>query len=469
VNMVRVIQEFLWTLRRAGIELSVPQVLDAFRTVLLVGFDDRVVLKQALACVVVQRKELSIRYSSAFERFFSPHPAHSRDFFRRLQAQGFDAETLQRLQEVLQALAQSGAGNSAHEAHLVSLLLGGADLYHALLSSQVQRLLEPMTSRQQLGFYSQKVLSQVGISKAPNALRRWNAELLATFGEQLGGMLIQALSAELELIRAEIRSFVELNLELSEAKAKHGEQSLRDCAFAQLKSEELEEVRRAVRALGQKLRGAARVRWRHAQHGRIHLAATMRSTFRTGGVPMVPKRKKKRNRAPKLMVLCDISDSVRYASLFMLEFVAVVQDLFAKTRSFVFVSELGETTDIFASQPLEKALRLACGGAVIPMTSNSNYGRAFQMFESQFGKEIDKRTTVVVVGDGRTNYRSPALDVVERIRSRARSLLWLCPESKARWGSSDSAMLQYAKHVTRVLEASTANELELAARSLVVR
>ena len=193
---------------------------------------------------------------------------------------------------------------------------------------------------------------------------------------------------------------------------------------------------------------------------------TLRLSLRTGGVPFQPARRRRRRDKPRLVVLCDVSDSVRAASLFMLELVHAAQELFAGTRSFVFVSELVETTRLFADHPPDAALARIYGGAVVSLAHNSNYGRALAAFEERVGRAIDRRTTVVVLGDGRTNYLADGADVIARLRDRARALLWLCPEGPGSWGSGDSAMLRYAPASTRVLVARTAKELEIAAREV---
>jgi hypothetical protein len=239
--------------------------------------------------------------------------------------------------------------------------------------------------------------------------------------------------------------------------------------FTSLTAAEIEEVRRAVRALAERLRGAERVRRRHAARGRIDPHRTLRQSLRTGGVPFQPARRRRRRDKPRLLVLCDVSDSVRAASLFMLEFAHAAQELFSGTRSFVFVSELGETTRLFDEEPVAAALGRIYGGGVVDTGHNSNYGRVFRAFEDRIGGAVDRRTTIVILGDGRTNYFADEAEVVGRLRDRARAVLWLCPEGKGTWGTGDSAMLRYAAAATKVLVARTAGVLEVAAREIVAR
>ncbi|HTJ85442.1 MAG TPA: VWA domain-containing protein, partial [Polyangiaceae bacterium] len=176
--------------------------------------------------------------------------------------------------------------------------------------------------------------------------------------------------------------------------------------------------------------------------------------------------RRRRRDTPRLIVLCDVSDSVRAASLFMLEFVHAAQELFSGTRSFVFVSELAETTALF-DDGADRALAAIASGAVVGLTASSHYGRAFTELERVLHGHVDRRDTIVVLGDGRTNRMADGADVVARLRDRAGALYWLCPEPASTWGAFDSAMPRFAAASTRVLPARTALELERAARHIV--
>src|SRR5690606_31542614 len=111
--------------------------------------------------------------------------------------------------------------------------------------------------------------------------------------------------------------------------------------FTSLDEREVEEVRRAVRLFVQRLRGGERVRRRRAARGRVDAHRTLRRAMRTGGVPFGLVRRARRRDKPRLLILCDVSESVRSVARFLLELTHVSQDLFSGTRSFVFVSELG--------------------------------------------------------------------------------------------------------------------------------
>lgn len=174
----------------------------------------------------------------------------------------------------------------------------------------------------------------------------------------------------------------------------------------------------------------------------------------------------RRRDKPRIVVICDVSDSVRGAVRFMLEFVYAVRELFETTRCFVFVNDVVEVTALFEREPIHAALARA---GALGASGISSYGRALLQFERGYGDVVDRRTSVLVLGDGRTNYLATGESALGRLRARAKDVLWLCTEPRARWGQGDSAMLRYAGQVTEVIEAADAEGLERAARALVRR
>ncbi len=303
------------------------------------------------------------------------------------------------------------------------------------MAAGIARALAPMSSALQTGYFTHQVLDQLGVPRAASALHRIRDALRDALGDERGRALADAVAEELARVRRRAREHVSATLARRVSEPEAGARRRAEgVPFTSLTSAEIEEVRRAVRALAERLRGAERVRRRHAARGRIDPHRTLRQSLRTGGVPFSPARRRRRRDKPRLLVLCDVSDSVRAASLFMLEFAHAAQELFSGTRSFVFVSELVETTRLFDEQPVAAALGRIYRGGVVDTGHNSTTAASFRAFEARVGGAIDRRTTIVILGDGRSNYFADEAEVVARLRDRARAVLWLCPEGKGTWG-----------------------------------
>jgi uncharacterized protein with von Willebrand factor type A (vWA) domain len=462
--LLRVFDELLWRLRREGFEISTAQAIDAVRAAEAVGLERRADVREAVAAVVVHRARERKRFDAAFDGFFGGRAAgpHA-PLWDRLRERGFDDAELEALRALLEQLA---GGDADAIASLGTLLDRGADLDRMLVLSGMPRTLDAQSGLQ-LGFRTHQLLGKVGAGRAKGALAVLRARLTDALGAR-GEALAAALAQELEGAEDDVRAFVRHVYDASVADL-DGERGLRridTAAFVSLSDSEIEEVRRAVRRFAERLRGGARVRARHALRGRIDPHRTLRRAMRTGGVPYELARKQRRRDRPKMVLLCDVSDSVRAVACFLLEFTYAARELFERARTFVFVSELGETTDLFAREPVRVAIAHAWGGGVVRSGDNSNYGRVLRAFEARYLTGIDRRTTVVVLGDGRTNRHDPAAEVLDRVRERARALIWLCPEPRGRWLEGDSAMPRYAPKCTAVYEVRCAADLETAARAL---
>lgn len=422
----------------------------------------------ALEAVVVERAADRARFQAIFDRFFTVGRAHASDLWGRLRERGFSDAELAALRELLEvAASRAGPGEAAG---FLAVTGDEGDLDKLLASAGIARALAPMHSPLQIGFYSQRVQERTGVTAMASTLRRLRGALLEALGPDRGAALADALSSELDAVRRRVRDHVEGALARKLGPEVSGDKRSRmDKPFHALSNEELIGVRLAVRSLAERLRGAERVRRRRALRGRIDPHRTMRKSLRTGGVPFVPQKRVRRADRPKLMILCDISDSVRHASAFLLELVSVAQELFAKTRSFVFVNEIAETTALFEGATTSSALARIARGEVVSGAGNSNYGRVLRDFEDRFGRDVDRRTSIVLLGDGRTNYFPDEAAVVARLAERSHALLWICPEDPSKWGTGDSAMHRYQAAGARVLVARTARELEAAAREVVAR
>jgi uncharacterized protein with von Willebrand factor type A (vWA) domain len=459
--VTRVVDELVWMLRRAGIRVATSQAIDCARALALVGFENKAQVREALACIVVHDARDRARFDTAFDAFFAP-AREARTLWERLGARGFTAEELDVLRALLEDLSRAGADG----ARLGVLVTRGAELDRLLYLAGVSRSLDRMQSELQAGFYTHKVLGELGLPKSYHALFALRAALRDALGER-GEGLADAVRDELDRTSEEVRGHVRSTFARRKSELENARASLATKELALLDEAESAAVRRAVRAFVERLRGGQRVRVRHARRGRIDPHRTLRRAWRTGGVPFVPVRRKKRRDKARLVLLCDVSDSVRAVARFTLELTYAAQELFLRARSFVFVSELGETTELFLREPLPSALAAAYGGAVVSIADNSNYGRVLRAFEARHLAEVNRRTTVVILGDGRTNYQTDAADVLDAIRARARALLWLCPEPRAEWALGDSAMARYAPRCTRVLEVRCAKDLEEAARAIL--
>jgi uncharacterized protein with von Willebrand factor type A (vWA) domain len=226
------------------------------------------------------------------------------------------------------------------------------------------------------------------------------------------------------------------------------------------------ELEESLRRLARSLHGGLTHKRKVSPRGRIDSGRTMRRNMRFDGIPFAPVTVRRAEDKPRLVVLTDVSLSVRATARFTLHLVHGLQNLFGQVRTFAFVADLVEITDLFADHPVEHALGLVFGGDVLDVDANSDYGAAFGRFHEDFGSAVTRRSTVLVLGDGRGNGNDPNLAAFEEITRRARETVWLTPEPRYSWGLGACDLPLYAEYCSRVRVVRDLTGLESAAQDL---
>ncbi len=220
--------------------------------------------------------------------------------------------------------------------------------------------------------------------------------------------------------------------------------------FTSATRDQIADLRRTIQPLSRKLATRLAARRRRSRHGQIDLRRTLRRSLATGGVPMRPAMRTRRPGRPELVLLCDMSGSVAGFAQFTLLLVQALADQFSKVRSFAFVGLTDEITPLVSAgtaDPDGLARRIMTEARLTRWGTNSDYGDSFASFVEEWPDVVGPRTSVLILGDGRTNGGDPNLDAVRRIADRARHVYWLNPESRTYWGTGDSAARQYGEIV----------------------
>ncbi|GAA1227380.1 VWA domain-containing protein [Prauserella halophila] len=221
-------------------------------------------------------------------------------------------------------------------------------------------------------------------------------------------------------------------------------------SFTSATAEQFADMRRAAAPLSRKLATRLAARRRRATRGRIDLRRTVRRSLGTGGVPMRPVMRRRRPGRPELVLLCDLSGSVAGFAQFTLLLTQALSDQFSKVRSFAFVSRTDEITELVRAgrdEPEHLAERIVSEAALTKVGMSSDYDGALQTFADGWGDVLGPRTSVLVLGDGRTNGAPPNLTALREIAGRARHVYWLNPERESSWGTGDSEAYRYAREV----------------------
>jgi hypothetical protein len=195
----------------------------------------------------------------------------------------------------------------------------------------------------------------------------------------------------------------------------------------------------------------------------------MRHSLSYGGVPAEPRFRHPRPTKPEIFVIADISGSVAAFARFTLHLVHAIASQFSQVRSFVFIDGIDEVSQIFErSETVTEAVhRVNQEADVVWVDGHSDYGHALNVFYQRWGREVGPKTSIILLGDARSNYHSPEAWVVKELRHRARHVYWLNPEPRSYWGSGDSIIEHYAQFCDGVYECRNLRQLEAFVEHLV--
>ncbi len=459
------IVEFAEVLRQNGVRVSTSEVNDAALAVAEVGVVDRDLFRATLAATLVKRELDLPTFRRAFEIYFTGAArtleALDRSLLAQLEEQGLlegdelqmVVATVNRLFNQLSPLAQAAmAGDRGRLAQLFR---------DATLQLDLSALQSPL----QHGFFSRRLMAASGGEKLRGDLQSIEEELKAR-GLSVEGVELVSRELAAALRRVEEAARREIDRQGS-ARQRKATGSVQDRPFHTLSRAEREQAQVAVRRLAEKLKSRLVRKQRSQRRGALNVRRTLRKNLPWGGVPMVPQFRSRRPERPELVVLCDVSDSVRNVSRLMLLFMHTLQSLSVRVRSFVFVSDVGEVTRYFKELEVEPAIDLATAGKTISLAANSNYGRALAQFSRDQLGSISRRTTVMVIGDGRNNFNASNGWALTDLRRKCRRLLWICPEERRSWGFGDSEMLTYARLCHQVVVVQSLSDFTRVADQLL--
>jgi hypothetical protein len=285
---------------------------------------------------------------------------------------------------------------------------------------------------------------------------------------------MQALAQQIEQqVSEQMRQQMQGQYQQNQQARQRAASQLMDQPFEYMSEHELHDLRGTISRLAAQLRSRMALRQKRGKRGTLDAKRTIRSNMRFGGVPMVIYHRQ-RHTKPKVTVLCDLSISMRPVASFMLLLIYALQDQISRTRSFAFIHDLTDISPFFAEARPEQAIQNVFDSVRPPYSYATDLGSSLETLGHSYMDAVDRRTTVIVLGDGRNNHNDPNLRMFETMKHRARRVIWLNPEPPHMWGiydpgSLNSDMLEYAELCDAVHHVSNLRQLVHAVDSLFTR
>jgi uncharacterized protein with von Willebrand factor type A (vWA) domain len=466
-----VIADFVRILRAADIRVSPAETLDAAEIFETIGFDDRSILKYALGQTLAKTEMEKLAFDEAFESYFrlpeeTPPSLPSENQEENQPQDGEDAQDKSAEQNSGEGQPQQGPQEGAQEAGAASdnanqtltEMLENQDtaaLQAAMQQAATQAGLADAKLFTQQGMFSRRIMEAMGLVDLEARIRQMNEGGETEEAERLRAGRAQLFEA--------VQDFVERQIAM---RTKNAGRLLREDALSRIRLSNLDKsdmkiMRELIRKLAKRLASRHSRRRKKAQRGMLDIRRTMRANVAYDGKLFNLAWRRVKVERPKLIVLCDVSGSVAAVSRFFLMFLYSLDEVMPKTRSFVFSNRAGEISELLQSDDLESAMEAALkqyGGG------STDYGMSIMDLAEATLDSVDKKTTVMVLGDARSNYGDPGHLALKEFYERAGRVIFLNPEPETVWDTGDSEMKKLGaycthkqtcnsvKHVERVLD-----------------
>lgn len=455
-----VIGEFVRALRAAEIPVSTSETLDAMRAAELLGYSDRAKLRAGLSSALAKTEAHRRVFDTCFDRFFTmpdtstESPEHEQD---QPSPQSLPGSLLQRM---LGGGQEGASGDGSGTASGDSL----GELAQQLLNQDEAAVAAAMASAgQETGAANIRVITQKGLVGRRIYLAMGGEQLdqdirdLEETGRGDAQRLANGLRQGRDQLRGSIRQYVarQFLLQGGAERTRLREQTMREVALRDLR--EFRDVSEVIRRMARKLIALHSRRQKRSRKGLLDARRTVVASIATDTVPWRTYWRQRRRIKPRLFVVCDVSNSVSAASGLLMMFLAAVSEVLPRTRTFVFASRFSEVSDQLQGPVDQSAIECIMEEWAGPGT---DYAGMFEDFLATAGSDINKRSTVIFLGDARNNDMPARPELLKEIAQRAGAVMWLNPESRSRWNSGDSVMAAYQPACRQVASCTTLAELE---------
>lgn len=213
-----------------------------------------------------------------------------------------------------------------------------------------------------------------------------------------------------------------------------GGNGLADIDIGSIREEDLPAAEALLGRLSRQLVKKLLRRYRRGgRRGPLDFRRSIRDNMRYGGSIFRLKHKKKRRPQEHLLLLCDVSASMKRYSTFVLQFIYGLQSAVHNLESFCFADGLEYLSpDLKGPGQLQKILeRVVIKGS--SWGGGTNLAAALEALLDHYHMLLTARTTAVIVSDTRTIAFGASLRALQKIKEQVARVIWMNTLPPERW------------------------------------
>jgi uncharacterized protein with von Willebrand factor type A (vWA) domain len=446
------LEDFFRALRAVDVRVSPAEAIDAHRTVAAVGFSDRELFKDALCATLAKSRDEVDRFDATFDTFFAreafqaslPPPEDQSDSEGGSPQGGADL---------------SDISPEAAESELARMLMEGdaTALVQAMEAAAERAGVSQIRLSTQRSRMTRRLLDEMGLAEIERIIAA-----ARKLDDGQGEGLAQRLDAGRKALTLEAQRFVERQHELyasGSAKNLREELLARKALNAEGGIDPVDQamMQALVKRMAKRLADRYSRRRNRARQGHLDVRRTLRRSMAYGGMPFEIVWKTKKIDKPNIVAICDVSKSVAAAAQFLLTFLYSLNEVVDRMEAFAFSGRMISVNEVLDENHIETAILEVLKRIGFQQT---DYGKSLEDFCDQHLDQLDRHTTVIFLGDARSNYADPRVDLLATIQKRARAVIWLNPEPESYWGQGDSVMQRYLPFTHVAKPCNTIAQLE---------
>ncbi len=244
-------------------------------------------------------------------------------------------------------------------------------------------------------------------------------------------------------------------------------EAIRDKDLSALSAQELVQARRIIAQLVKQFPSNESRRLVGARAGdRLDILRMQRRSLQYGLLPFDLYYRRRKEKKPRLVLLCDVSGSMERYSSFLVQFICGMREELAQVEIGLFATRLTMVTALLGRAQLQRSIS-QLSKRVIGWGSGTNIGASLREFnDGAIGRSLRRKTTVVILSDGWDRGDAAEMsEQMQRLRRSARRLVWLNPLlARASYEPLCQGILAALPYLDHFLPAHSINSLEDAYR-----
>lgn len=433
----QVLTDFIRALRSADVRVSTGEAIDAAEAVKLIGYADRQRLSDTLRCVLAKSPAEKLAHDRLFDLYFSRQAISQSPLPDETDSDVSDSDA-------------DGPGD------ILDLMETGDETAIAMAMERAgqEAGLQDIRFSTQVSYFAQQMMKSLGVD-------RLESEMMQAFRERTE----EGQAYAEELIEGRKEMFARAREHAKQAFETYGagatlafrEDVLAETALTALDVRDLGRMQVLVEKIAKRLASKHSRRRRKKNRGQLDVRKTLRANAGFDGVPFdIAWKQTKRDRA-KIVAVCDVSGSVARVVRFFLMLLYSLNEVVPDIESFAFSGRLEDVGPTLENDDFAHAMDKIINDIGM---SSTDYGQSLSDLRMNHWDALDRRTTLIVLGDGRSNYGDPRLDLFREAAARVKRVIWLTPEGESLWGTGDSELPRYRPHCHTMKQVTTIKDLE---------